>query len=569
MFKESMPTVLPEPENKNSKSYLNNIDRHHHSKIEAALEKIDQLSLDVFNFANNEIFPPYFWESIYDKGIEISFYKDFISNNHQKEFENDLCRTTSNEQYQIKTHGQGNDSGKNNNFITYESLWKKYNIAPQFITKKYADFINEYLINNINPYLDYEQQKDGIKKLNKNEWTKININTTKIERWIKKQNDLRDAKINAQETLATLFSLNVPNEVVHKIFEKYSKIIQLSDNISNNLLEYIKTTNEVGTNDVLEIRSNLVYKANQILGDFKKNMEEQLIFPEELLDKLEQVKGEITLFKSIFMQIAKEHPKIAFDYFKSLELTSQKGEEVTEDDKKAMTEIMAKNYPDINERYVALAGLDKGLHNQGTVFEILRYKGEIVSFLRFDRHYDEQGTPTNSYFGSFNTDSDFQGAVIGEAMIKECLNKEAEDFVVEAHCFSDKRISSKYIEDAGFIAETIELNYLNTGKCLLKITRDDKTNEQYKYRSRFESDIKKELEVLAENFTGSAIGKPFLKIEVDKLSDSAVLEKIKLFMEKHDLVITRYFPDNKKIPKYFVMIFEKKIPKPKPSAYIA
>jgi len=139
---------------------------------------------------------------------------------------------------------------------------------------------------------------------------------------------------------------------------------------------------------------------------------------------------------------------------------------------------------------------------------------------------------------------------------------------IEAHTFPDKKITSKYIEEAGFVIEDIELNYLGTGKALFRIRRDDALNWKYQYRDELGADAWQEFEALAESGGEPEVGKPFMKISADKLQDSATLEKIKTFMQKHNLVITRYFPEDKENPKYFVLAFEKKIAEPEPSAYI-
>jgi hypothetical protein len=352
-------------------------------------------------------------------------------------------------------------------------------------------------------------------------------------------------------------------EDAQKVFAKVVELVNLAEKENEELIKmlFVSQTDVDMSGakfDLLKKVQEIILKFSDRLGDAKNDQKEI----EELLIDLEKTKAEIILFKNVFKQIKKEYPEMSFDYFKSLDLAFQGSDAITESDKETMIKILTKNYSDLNERKIALAGMEKGLRNQNTVFEILRRKGEIVSFLRFDRRYDEQGTVINSYFGSFNTDADFQGAAIGDVMLKECLNEEAESFTIEAHTVPHKMITSKYIEDAGFIVETIELNYMNTGKDIFQIKRDDRINGQYKYRGRFEIDIKKELGALAEDFTGSAVGKQFLKIGVDKLGDSSVLEKIKMFMEKHNLVITRYFPDNKKQPEYFVAVFEKKISEP-------
>lgn len=253
-----------------------------------------------------------------------------------------------------------------------------------------------------------------------------------------------------------------------RVFAKIAELVDLAEKESEELADILLANQKDA--DMSEAKFELLKNARDAIVSFSNKLEsgkQDQKEIEELLNKLEQIRGEITLFKSIFRQVAKEHPEFGFDYFKSLELASQTGREITEEDKETMIGIIEKNWSNQDERKIVFSGLEKGLHSPDTIFEILRYKGEIISFLRFDRGYDEQNTPT-SYFGSFNTDSNFQGAAIGDVMMKECVNSEAELSTIKAHCFSTNRVASKYIEDAGFIITGIALNYAGQIKLNLR-----------------------------------------------------------------------------------------------------
>lgn len=465
---------------------------------------------------------------------------------------------------------------KTNNLLPNRAQLSEKEIAEKFFIQK--DFSEEELYQYLNLTKLHMRKKIaddfGIEIADCNFATQRNFLQFLEERNVVNVEELiRFVKTYGENGLAAFLSLELGSDIGDKIIQigekldqadaqkVFAKIAELADfiekenaELSEMFLERKKGVDMSGTKlDLLKKVQEIILRFNEEFEDGKSSQEKIA----GLLDELDEIKTEILAFKSIFKATIKEHPEAMFEDFKDLEVQFDK-REISENDRKEMVSVIEKNYPDLEERTIALAGLDKGLRNEGTTFKILRHKGKVVSFLRFD----QQAAEGNLYFGSFNTSPDFQGAYIGDEVMKECLESELMFGAkrIEAHTFPDKKITSKYVEDAKFVITDIELDYLGTSKALFKIERYGAYHD-YKYVNRLGSEAKKEFEKAADSGVISESKNPFLKLSVVQLKDVTVLEKIKNFMQKNNLVITRYFPDDRQNPKYFILAFEAKLPK--------
>lgn len=361
-------------------------------------------------------------------------------------------------------------------------------------------------------------------------------------------------------------------ELVAALFRKYREIMKSTDEIKATIPDHLKNKHKVSQTDLSKITLELINRADNILNEYyagTKNKDERKL--SNLLEEIGKIRADALTFKSIFRVIATEHPEISFKYFKDLDFRIIESKEIMEKDKAEMFAITEKNYPDLDERRIALDGLESGFENKNTVLEILRHQGKIISFLRFDRVYEQNGGDfrASSYFGSFNTDPDFQEASIGEAMLRECLEEEAQLHPIEAHTLPDKKITSKYIEETGFVITDIKLDYAGSGKTLFKITRDDRINKSYSFRNTLDEASRDFIVREATRGSLPDYRQPFaLQISPEKLRQEAFLEKLRNIMVKHDLAITRFFPDDKDHPHRYFLTLESMLPEPEPSAYI-
>jgi hypothetical protein len=130
--------------------------------------------------------------------------------------------------------------------------------------------------------------------------------------------------------------------------------------------------------------------------------------------------------------------------------------ELSPEDKDAMFSLLQENYQKTypGEEYKEFVGmvqesLQKSFTNPNTIFRILRDKGKIVSFNRFDIVTEPEGGE-KTYFGSFNTDPAYSG--VGSVMLEKTIQARLKDGrPMIGNCDTNQPITRKYIE-SGFIA---------------------------------------------------------------------------------------------------------------------
>lgn len=145
-----------------------------------------------------------------------------------------------------------------------------------------------------------------------------------------------------------------------------------------------------------------------------------------------------------------------------------------------------KNYP-ANFREVLMIAFDKRTDPMGggAVFDLLKYKDEVVGFLSFEKIGQFEDGRKKKYFGSFNISLSYNNAKLGEAMLKKALNREAQASIIVADCDPIAPITQKYIEN-GFVA-TKYYNY--EGVPSFKIIRDDELNNKLESKKISQSEI--------------------------------------------------------------------------------
>jgi hypothetical protein len=154
-------------------------------------------------------------------------------------------------------------------------------------------------------------------------------------------------------------------------------------------------------------------------------------------------------------------------------------ESLSEEDQGRMQNLMQANYrkaypePENDAFKAAVSGsLSKSFSNPNTSFRVLRDKGKIVSYNRFDTLRDYTGRKV-SYFGSFNADPAYSG--VGGIMLEKTIKDELESGQpMMAHCDPTQAVTKKYIED-GFVATNF---YPLAGKPSFEIWRSKESTEQ-------------------------------------------------------------------------------------------
>jgi len=425
---------------------------------------------------------------------------------------------------------------------------------------------------------------------------------SRFREFIKKSKD-EQGKVNKLKTFLSIeqggkemgdkilaLGKKLPEDIAHKVFGKYAEIIDQADaledfirnNFSKDLLE---------NNDLIEkIRDKILNRAKDILvsisgkigGDIDVNqingeLDNIQTSKEILVSTIKMAKKSninLTLENILSFDLQKISP-LDDVWMANYALKEQKEnlseEEIKRfegilDDVKQIEEMYKKNYsdnPDLQEYlvdefhnfiYYQKDKLEKGYDYANSEVNILKYKGKVVSFDRFD----PKTLHSRWHFRSFNTEKDFQCSGVGSLMLKATLDKKIlKNETITAECSAMKPVASFYIE-GGFIA-TEFFNFKNEPG--LSIIRDDREiYREFKTKSMGKEDILKNI-----GLPEGTIVEKFMKQDecdfnyiipmnyaTDQQKKNASLNEYYHLPEKY--VLTRYFFDEDS--KQWVTVFE-------------
>ncbi len=262
--------------------------------------------------------------------------------------------------------------------------------------------------------------------------------------------------VGYSESILTIAE-NFDTDTAQAIYDKYLEISSASEQIRDFIYHQTNITG-ITDNQIQKITQKLLHRANEILKSFAQKSSPAEDTPaerERVLKDLETIKDEAWLITSTFSTLRDSGVAVEFKDIVNMNPEIVTGLELARNRKDVdkMLEIFYDNY----HKYPAefrdsiIDGFRQKLAFDSTDFYILRYKGEIVSFFRFDRRFETDGMFKDFYFGSVNTDTGFTGGRFAEVMFSEALKARAKEGVIEADCDPETEVSSKYIEQ-GFVA---------------------------------------------------------------------------------------------------------------------
>ncbi len=243
------------------------------------------------------------------------------------------------------------------------------------------------------------------------------------------------------------FGENAGSGIAQKVFEKYSEIIDQTFEIEKFIAEEINSSN-LNRKQILEIRDSLMVRAKDVLIQFidafefakRKNIE---LSGEEVEAQLEKIKTDTLLLASTLRTIKNSTQKINLEDVKNMSLESDtESANVNDDDKNEMFRIYSENYsslPGVQQKL--LKSLEDSLDSDKSHFAILRYKGKLTGFYRFDEISEDE-----LHLAAFNLDSEFRGSGLGEAMMLEKLDQLSQEKSLVGECNAHARIGAKYID---------------------------------------------------------------------------------------------------------------------------
>lgn len=268
-------------------------------------------------------------------------------------------------------------------------------------------------------------------------------------------------------------------EVAVPIFQKYSEIVAVTENVRQYLNDNFKRalTNQPDLENA--IIDNLLKKGRDILL-YAAHANSDI----DIQQYLDGVKGETLLFSNAFRALKEAENQsgepVNLEQFRDIEITSLNGEATPEPLKQSLLQLLTEGWRVRNdeawpgqrqEGETVIADFTDLIHNPDrlarTHFYPVLLKGEPIAFFRLDTVDDG-----SLYLGSVNAKAGLSGAKIGEAMLDQIFTRVASGRLVHAECNPRSPISAKYISQFGFVATG--LTEFVRPDDTFEITRDDR-----------------------------------------------------------------------------------------------
>ena len=240
----------------------------------------------------------------------------------------------------------------------------------------------------------------------------------------------------------------LPHESARLLFAKYGELVDAATVISEEeIKKYYKNPNP----ELAErLKTKLLSRGKSLLEGYADSVAKGTLDESKIPYELDSLKADNELFRNLF-RLAKEDDKNAsFEDFLEMSVGHTSGGMLSEQPEKIekMKQIIRKNYPDNPDlQATVLASFENKVqkNNEATSIHLLERNNEVVAFDRID--YLPDGSV---YFGSFNVDSQYCSAGIGNSFFKATVQPFIGEQVIRADCSSLQPISSYYIE-AGFV----------------------------------------------------------------------------------------------------------------------
>jgi len=249
--------------------------------------------------------------------------------------------------------------------------------------------------------------------------------------------------------------------------EKYPEIIEAIEEVRGLILEVVGKDDRTGKL-INQIVQSILRRSRELLTRTENDSREKVI------NGLLQIKKDSLLLASAFKELRSE---VSLENFINFQISSSNGgKALDESTSKIMLAIAERNWRGQSLHNEVMQSLRNAIESKASRFYIAKYKNKAVGFLRLE--------PTANgklHFASFNIDQNLEGAKIGMELLRTIFQKEAEGKTVEAEADPISPITSRYIQDFGFIATEV-IPYGNANEAVFKIEKNPEA--VYKYQGK-------------------------------------------------------------------------------------
>ncbi len=259
--------------------------------------------------------------------------------------------------------------------------------------------------------------------------------------------------------------MNISREkeyLMRQVYEKYAPLLTDEEEFKQSISSVTENTEAMKY-----VADSRRASLQQVIDEVRKIAIGEL----ELGDTDKKSSGDVFSQRIIFKALRQSGVSVSLEDIKGVDLVFVDAKDIDPRDASAMRRIYETNYaesPDLQK--ILLKGFDESIEDPEwkNRFQIFRHNGEVRGFYKLEKQTDKI-----SYFGSFNIDSTYGWARLGEAILEQSLDHDAESTNIEADCNQIASISAYYIEH-GFIGVK---QYAFAEDQALSIVRNDEMKE--------------------------------------------------------------------------------------------
>lgn len=338
------------------------------------------------------------------------------------------------------------------------------------------------------------------------------------------------------------------------IFKKYAEIVDVTEVSTQELLNDFYAEDKEHPFERQRLNEELLVRAKSILQVFAEQIDEPSISTsiKSVLTHLDRFQKDTVFFASMFKTAAKRKD-IDFKELKGVSFEKKVPAELTVEEKQQMLDVLDENWKTQKPSVASWvrAGFETKIdqNNQNTQFFLLKKRGHVIAFMRFDERPDLGEAVL--YAGSLNVSPELRGSALGETVLRKTVDQLAKDHVIYADFFPEVVAGTMYVEQMGWIITGVEEVVVNqegkTEKRFL-MKRDDAVNTRYAARQS----VTKQAIIKDQKSPLEARGWDVRSFILPKQT-SDLIKTIEQ-ASASGLVATRYFADDQDQAKFYVVL---------------
>lgn len=231
------------------------------------------------------------------------------------------------------------------------------------------------------------------------------------------------------------------------VFAKYAELVGYAQKSGEYLTEKFSINDK---NNAQKIAEQLLQRGKALLA----LCADEDLTPEQIYQKLEDIKGEVEIFTVTLKSAKDDGIKIDFEMVKDLRIEKKvmtARNDLTQEEKDNLIKICTDNYKDIfaknpeaYERVVKdfRAEID---NLEGQMVYVMKYQNKIIAFCRFAPLSEQE-----VYGGSLNVSKNVQGLSVGNYFIKSTLDEVSNQYDIRIRTRKDNPANNNY-QKKGFL----------------------------------------------------------------------------------------------------------------------